>query len=124
VEIADAIRRLAVERTHSRFRAIDGPAGDRFDHAKLVEALEMSMEALMLSEWFPADSAPQDGTPFLACGGGTWDETYHGIAPATCRFRTYHPNQPGKTVFRWEDGRPAEFRWWRKMPTNPNVKVA
>lgn len=122
MKIKEALRRIELERAYKERLGREWEGSDGKVAAKLAQALDMAMKALAGEDWFPAETAPADGTPFLACGDGTWDEHYSGLAPATCRFRTYHPNQPGKKTFRWEDGRPASFKWWRKMPSHPNLR--
>ena len=79
-------------------------------------------DLLAEQEWRDIATAPGDGTPVLGCSDGPWLEVWSiGLAPQTVRFRTYHPNQPGKACWRNEDGRPVYPTLWLPLPATPEV---
>jgi hypothetical protein len=72
------------------------------------------------NEWQPIELAPTDGSPVIGCSLGPWPHNWSpGMSPQTIRYRTYHPNSPGKKVWRYEDGRPAHPTHYKTMPMPP-----
>lgn len=87
-----------------------------FERAALAFAARLSDAP----RWMHADTAPQDGTFFLACqrpdDGSIWFKNWEQWkAPKTLSWRGFHPNRPGKETFRDAEGKPAHFDFWMPL---------
>ena len=72
--------------------------------------------------WRPIATAPKDGTMILGCSPGPWKEHWQQWqAPKTIAFRSFHPNQPGKTEWRDAQGHPAACTHWMPLPEPPVI---
>lgn len=72
--------------------------------------------------WQPIDSAPKDGTPILACASYEVNEKFGLQAhPMTVRWEVYHPNAPGKGLWRDKNGhKQNHVTHWMPMPEPPD----
>jgi len=76
----------------------------------------------MRMRWQPIATAPRDGTLILACGAG-YDDCVDCVShnhPQTVRWEVFHPNAPGKGVWRDKNGhKQAHVTHWIPLPGSP-----
>lgn len=74
------------------------------------------------SVWQPIETAPNDGRFVLVCqwGGEPWVyEHQQWQAPLTASYRGFHPNAPGKKLWRDKSGHPVYPTHWMPLPRPP-----
>lgn len=72
--------------------------------------------SMLESKWRPIETAPKDGSPVLGCSHGPWPDCHsEGLHPTTVRWRSYHPNQPGKKQWRDRYGNPVFPTHWQPV---------
>jgi len=74
-----------------------------------------------MSKWKPIETAPMDGTIVLACGDYDPAEKF-GLQshPMTVRWEVYHPNAPGKGLWRDKNGhKMMHLTHWMPIPNPP-----
>lgn len=72
-------------------------------------------------KWKAIDTAPKDGTVILACTYYDLKEKF-GLAghPMTVRWEVYHPNAPGKGIWRDKNGhKMGHLTHWMPLPAPP-----
>lgn len=79
-------------------------------------------------DWKSINTAPKDGTIILACGNYKNQEVGEEIYgfpmhPFSVRWEIYHPNAPGKGIWRDKNGHKMNFlTHWIEMPKAPESK--
>lgn len=73
--------------------------------------------------WKNIDTAPKDGTIILACSDYNPKEKYFSGHPMTVRWEVYHPNSPGKGLWRDKNGhKMMHLTHWTELPKPPKSK--
>lgn len=68
------------------------------------------------------DTAPKDGTPILACVATYREHEPYSIGhhPFTVRWEVYHPNAPGRGLWRDKNGHKCmHLTHWMPVPEPP-----